>query len=140
MKYLIALLIILLIPNLFATFKDLDNSWYTGDKQMHGFVSFGITVTAFDIVNKTPKIEWNPYISAIGITLALGVGKEIVDHNMRGMPLNSCLQDMTWDLTFIGVGTLVNYLMDRYQVKGTRNYEDYRYQGANVLDLRDKKD
>ena len=135
MKYLIVVLLVVVSTGLFATFEDLDQSWYSGDKIMHGYLSFGITVVAFDSIHGS-KLRVNPYLTAVGISLTLGIGKEIVDHNLRGMPLDSCLKDVAWDMAGISLGLFVSYLMDKFEVTGKMSYDEYRLRGANVIDLR----
>lgn len=83
--------------------------WFGADKALHFDASFvigsgGYAASALLFEARTPRV-----ISGAALSLAAGVGKELVDLTGLGDP---SWRDLTWDLLGAAVGVTLSWLID----------------------------
>lgn len=78
--------------------------WFAPDKLKHFFMSAFVQSVAYSGLRLTRLDHQSSILGASAVTVAVGVGKEIVDARGRGDP---SLKDLVWDGLGAGGATLV---------------------------------
>lgn len=81
------------------------DSWFGPDKIKHFFMSAFIESVTYSAL-QAARVNHRPALSgAIGVTMAIGVGREI--HDSRNPKNHFSIQDLTWDAIGVGAGSVL---------------------------------
>jgi putative lipoprotein len=80
------------------------DSWFGIDKIKHFFMSAFIESVSYSALQATRVNHRSAMAGAIGVTAAIGVGKEI--HDYRNPNNHFSVKDLTWDAIGTGAGAV----------------------------------
>jgi uncharacterized protein YfiM (DUF2279 family) len=81
------------------------DSWFSPDKIKHFFMSAFIESVTYSAL-QAARVNHRPALGgAIGVTMAIGVGREI--HDSRNPKNHFSINDLTWDAIGVGAGSVM---------------------------------
>lgn len=97
-----------------ATVHDPD-PWWGHDKALHFGISAGLSAAGYGVgAALAPDSTWIPLASGAGLSLTLGVGKEVFDQ-LQGRHFS--WKDLTWDVLGTATGLLISWAVDTFVLR-----------------------
>lgn len=81
------------------------DAWFGIDKIKHFFMSAFIESVSYSLLQASGVHHRSAMAGAIGITIGLGIGREIHDKRVPGNIFS--VRDLTWDLLGTGAGAIL---------------------------------
>lgn len=86
-----------------------EDPWFGPDKALHFSVSAGLSSITYGVAATQYDARYPPLLWGAGVSLTLGVGKELYDLTGRGDP---SWKDLTWDVLGTAAGLLLAWSID----------------------------
>lgn len=86
-----------------------DDDWWGRDKALHFGVSAALSASTYALTAPAFEARYPPLLLGAGLTLTLGVGKELADLAGLGTP---SWKDLTWDAIGTVAGLALAYGLD----------------------------
>jgi len=86
-----------------------DDDWWGRDKALHFGVSAALSAGTYAIAAPSFEARYPPLLLGAGLSLTLGVGKELADLAGLGTP---SWKDLTWDVIGTAAGLVLAYGLD----------------------------
>src|SRR5690606_6983608 len=97
-----------------ATVHDPD-PWLGRDKALHFGVSVGLSAAGYGVgAALFPESEWAPFATGAGLSLSLGIGKEVFDQ-LQGRHFS--WKDLTWDVLGTATGMALSWAIHTFVLR-----------------------
>ena len=89
--------------------------WFGRDKALHFGVSVGLSAAGYGLgAALAPESKWVPLATGAGLSLSLGIGKEVFDQ-LQGRHFS--WKDLTWDALGTVTGLALSWAIDTFVIR-----------------------